>query len=160
MIQPGRLDIGADRWVACIRTFSFLGLDLSAATFAAHIRELADGSGSPLVNLGVAATASDEGIRLTYSGTDTIANHIAADRLSAVPDAINPDTAAAYTAEDSVLLSHVSMRIHEATMEALPSPAEVGDDVELVWDMHITPSGGIKDKYLGGTFTVRAGVTQ
>ncbi len=52
------------------------------------------------------------------------------------------------------------MRINEATMEAMPDAPEIGDDIELVWDMHITPSGGVKAVYFTGKFTVRDGSTE
>ncbi len=151
MIEPGRYDIGADRWVACIRTFAFVGFNFTSATFVAQVRLTADATGSPLVDLSTVATAAEEGLRLIYGGTDTIANHIAAGRLGEVPDG--------YTSATSVALSQIGMRINESTMEGLPFPSERGGDVTLAWDMHITPSGGIKDKYLGGEFVVRSGVT-
>jgi hypothetical protein len=44
-------------------------------------------------------------------------------------------------------------------MEGLSLPAEVGDSLNLVWDLHVT-LGGNKDKYAGGTFEVRGGATQ
>lgn len=152
MITPGRYDIGADRWVACIRTLTFLGLDFTGADFAMQVRSVADATGSPLVDLTTVTTSSAEGVRLIYAGTDTVANHITAGRLTAVPDG--------YVSTDSVALSQVGIRINETTMEALPFPEERGEDSALAWDMLITPSGGIKDKYIGGKFTVRAGVTQ
>lgn len=152
MIQPGRYDLAADRWVACIRTFSFVGLNFTGATFLAHIRLTPDAAGSPLVALATVGSAASEGIYLSYGGTDTITNHIAAGRISEVPSG--------YTGASSVPLSVVGLRVNETTMEGLPFPAERGDDAVLAWDMHITPSGGIKDKYLGGIFTVRAGATQ
>jgi hypothetical protein len=154
MIEPGRYDIAADRWVACIRTFTFRGVDFTGATFAAQVRVLPDAGGSPLVNLATVGSLAAEGISLIYGGTDTITNHITAGRLLEVPDG--------YVAGDSLALSEVGFRINETTMEGLPMPPseDSGDAMPLAWDMHITPSGGIKDKYLGGTFTVRAGVTQ
>ncbi|MGZ9062966.1 MAG: hypothetical protein ACXW2K_13825, partial [Allosphingosinicella sp.] len=36
-------------------------------------------------------------------------------------------------------VSTIQIRINEATMEALPAAGQVGDDLELYWDMHITP---------------------
>lgn len=149
---PGRYDIGADRWVACIRTMAFLGLDFTGAAFSMHVRLKPDLSGSPLVNLATVTTAAEEGVRLIYSGTDTVANHITAGRLPGIPSG--------YASGDNLLLSQVGIRINETTMEGLPFPAERGCDAKLYWDLHITPSGGIKDKYIGGDFTVRAGVTQ
>lgn len=152
MITPGRYDIAADRWVACIRTLTFVGLDFTDAVFAMQVRLTGDASGSPLVDLATVTTSSAEGVRLIYAGTDTIANHIAAGRLDDVPSG--------YASGDSIALSQVGIRINETTIEALPFPEERGDDIDLAWDMLITPSGGIKDKYIGGKFTVRAGVTQ
>lgn len=151
MIRPGRYDISADRWVACIRTFSFVGLDFTGAVFLAHVRLKPDVTGTPLVNLANAA-ANAEGLNLLGVFTGTIAAHIAAGRLSEVPPG--------YSATDTATISQVQMRINETTMEGLPYPGERGDDATLAWDIHITPTGGIKDKYLGGDFIVRAGVTQ
>lgn len=152
MKTPGRYDIAADRWVACIRTMTFVGYDFTDAVFAMQVRLTGDAGGSPLIDLATVTTSSAEGVRLIYGGTDTIANHITAGRLSGVPSG--------YESTDSVALSHVGIRINETTMEGLPFPSERGDNAELAWDMHITPSGGIKDKWIGGKFTVRAGVTQ
>lgn len=159
MIQPGLYNIGADRWVACIRVFALLGVNLTGAAFAAQVRVRPDASGAALVSL-VTQTTDVQGVRLLYGGTDTIANHITAGRLASAPEVINPATGELFTDADSVALSQLRLRIDETTMEGLPEPAETGGDVELAWDMHITPSGGLKDKYIGGTFTVRAGVTQ
>lgn len=160
MQVPAAIDIDADRWVACIRTLAFVGLDFTGATFLAHIRTMPDAPGSPLVSLGTVVSAAVEGIRLIYAGSATIAAHITALRLLEVPPGINPATGLAYASGDTVTLSQVGIRVNETTMEALPFPEEVGDNATLYWDMHITPSGGIKDKYCGGVFLVRAGVTQ
>ena len=53
----------------------------------------------------------------------------------------------------------VRIIVSEATLEGLPAPGEIGDDLELVYDIAITPSGGIKGIYFRGGFTVRAGST-
>jgi hypothetical protein len=151
MIRPGRYDITADRWVACIRTFSFVGLDFTGATFAAHVRLKPDVGGAPLVNLANAASNA-EGLHLIGVYTSTIAAHIDAGRLSEVPPG--------HSLTDTVPLSQVGMRVNEVTMEGLPFPGERGDNATLAWDIHITPTGGIKDKYLGGDFVVVAGATQ
>lgn len=157
MQVPAVVDILADRWVACIRYLSFIEIDFTGADFATHVRQVADAGGSPLVTLATTTNSSAEGIKLFYAGTDTIANHITAGRLDEVPDD--------YTSASSVALSWVRIRINETTMEALPFPDQIGqgdrgDSVNLAWDMHITPSGGTKDKYVGGAFTVRAGATE
>jgi hypothetical protein len=160
MENPARIDLKADRWVACIRYLSFISIDLTGATFAAQIRQVPDGTGSPLVNLGTTTNSSAEGIKLFYAGTDTIANHIAAGHLEELPDNINKATGQKYALTDTVALSWVRIRVNETTMESLPFPLERGDDIEFVWDMHITPSGGEKDKYAGGKLLVRAGATE
>lgn len=152
MEQPARIDIQADRWVACIRTFAFVDYDFTDAVFAAQVRVTLDAPGSALITLGTVSSASAEGVRLIYAGSDTVLNHIAAGRLPEAPPELEDS--------DTVTVSHVGLRINETTMEALFLPSETGDDLTLAWDMHITPSGGIKDKYAGGSFIVRAGVTQ
>lgn len=152
MITPGRLDIAADRWVACVRTLAFIGVSLLGATYAAHVRLKPDVPGTPLIALTTTAGAGDEGIRTVYTGTDTVTNHIAAGRLSEIPEGM--------TGASNLTLSLVAIQILEATMEGLPFPDERGEDPVFYWDLHITPSGGVKDKYLGGMFVVRAGVTQ
>lgn len=58
--------------------------------------------------------------------------------------------------------STVEIFISEATMEAMDIAADassVGSDGQAFWDLHITPSGGVKFVALEGTFTVKAGAT-
>jgi hypothetical protein len=152
MIQPGRYDIFADRWVACVRTFSFVGFDFTGSTFASHIRLTPDATGAALVTLGNAASASAEGIRVIAVATATVAQHIANGWLTVPPPH--------YVLTDTVTITQIGMRINETTVEGLPFPAERGNDNWLAWDLHITPVGKDKDKYLGGDFVVRAGATQ
>lgn len=152
METPARIDINADRWVACIRELAFVGFDFTGATFIGQVRTIADAPGTPLVDLATVGTSTAEGIRLIYGGTDTVANHITAGRLTEAPTG--------YALTDSVALSSVGIRINETTMEGLPEPDDTGDSITFAWDMHITPAGGVKDKYCGGSFVVRAGVTQ
>lgn len=56
--------------------------------------------------------------------------------------------------------STITIQIDEATLEALPAAGETGDDLDLWYDMAVTPSGGVKSIWFRGLFTVRAGVTQ
>ena len=154
MLQPANIDIRADRWVACSRTFAFVDIVIDPATAVLNmaIRITPDATGSPLVLLSTVASLSAEGVVRLYSGTDTIANHIAAGRLSAVPQG--------YTEASSILVSQIGILINAATMQALPFPSERGDDMTLYWDMLITPvTAGFRDKYMGGKFIVAAGVT-
>lgn len=53
----------------------------------------------------------------------------------------------------------VVIQINQATMKALPPANEIGEDLELWWDLHVTPDGGTKAVYLRGKFIVQAGVT-
>lgn len=160
MINPAKLDLGGDRWVAFTRTIVFLNVDLTGAAFAMQVRLGADVSGSPLVNLSTVTAPTTEGVRVIDVATATISTHIAAGKLTVVPKGINPNTAESFKSTDIITLSRIGIRINEATMEALPYPGELGNDSPLAWDIHITPVGFLKDKYAGGAFNVRAGVTQ
>lgn len=130
MESPGRLDFGADRFTPFIRTLTFRGIDLTGAVMVAQVRSRKDG-GALYADLETVLTANTEGLRLVSAGT-----------------------------VEGVVTSEVYMRINEATMEAMPYATERGDDHPIWWDMHITPAGSVKQKYLYGTFTVRAGVTE
>lgn len=160
MNDPARLNLAGDRWVAFIREIPVLNADLTDATFAMQLRAVPDASGDPLVSLSTVTTASAEGVRVVSVEEATIAEHVTAGRLQSIPSAINPLTGAAYEGTDTVTLTVVGIRINETTMEGLPFPAERGDDAVLAWDLHVTPSGGTKQKFAGGTFTVRPGATQ
>lgn len=153
MEKPARIDLHADRHVPCFRKISFVGFDFTGATLVSQVRLKPETSGSALISLTATGSTTAEGVRLHYTGSDTVENHILAGNLSAVPRGLALAT--------NVSLSVVSIQIVEATMEGLPA-APVTDpsrDIVLAWDLHITPSGGIKDKYAGGDFVVRAGVT-
>ena len=53
----------------------------------------------------------------------------------------------------------LTIQIDEATLEALPSAAPASLPLALYYDLHITPSGGTKQVWLAGKFTVNPGVT-
>jgi len=152
MMRPGTRNLAGDRWTALEDTIRFIGLNLTGATLEAHVRSLPDTPGTPLVDLDTVTTPGTQGLRIVYAGVDTVANHIAAGRISDVPRG--------YASTDMVAVSIVYLRINETTMEAMPAANALGEDVELHWDMLITPSGGLKKRYLRGTFTVEGGVTQ
>jgi|GEM_PF-2522318 len=50
--------------------------------------------------------------------------------------------------------------ISQAIINALPQPANVGDPIDLAFDIYVTPSGGAKELVFGGIFKVNPGVTQ
>lgn len=149
-MTPGNLPLTGDRYTPFLRALVFLGIDFTDAVFKLQVRDRKDG-GAVRADLATVTSAA-EGVRLLYGDTDTIANHITAGRLEEVPSG--------YVSGDSVELSQVTFRINESTMEAMPLGTEAGDDLEIFWDLHVTPTGGVKEVYLEGPFTVRAGVTQ
>ena len=148
----GMLDIDSDRWTAFEETWEFQGEDFTGAVFSAQVRQTNDATGLPLIDLATVLSASAQGLRIICAGSATVSAHIAAGRLSEVPEGL--------TGASLLALSQVGVRINEATMEALPIAGERGADLILAWDLHVTPSGGLKRKYLGGRFTVLAGATQ
>lgn len=152
MQSPGRLPLHGDRWTAFTGTIRFIDLDWTGATFKMQVRDRKDG-GALRADLDTVGSAAAEGVRLVYAGADTVANHIAAGRLTTAK------VPAGLQGTDSLTLSLVGIRINETTMENMTPGTEPGDDATAYWDLHVTPSGGLKDVYLFGTFTIRAGAT-
>lgn len=101
------------------------GLDLTGSVFRLEVRDRRDG-GQLRAGLDTVATASAEGVRI------------------AAVDVIDGKPATTLVA-----------RFNESTMEAMPLAAEPGDDVTLVWGMHITPVGGLKFMAFDGSFIVK-----
>lgn len=130
MIVPGRLDLVAFRFTPFVTPLVITGIDLTGAAFAAQVRDRWNG-GALRVDLTTVGSVATEGITLVSA--TTIAG---------------------------VSYSTLSLRIDEATMEAMPEAPEFDGDLELVWDMHITPLGGVKAVYLSGKFSVLAGSTE
>lgn len=128
--KTGQLNLTANRWEPFIYTIDFEGFDYTGATFAMQVRAVKDSGGTPLVSLGTVGSVGTEGITIT-----------------------------GVTTTDGVPTTGISIRINEATVEGLPEPAELGDDVTLYYDLQITPSGGNKYRALEGAFVVHAGVT-
>lgn len=133
-MTPGRLDLRAHRWTPFFYDIDFAGYDFSAATFALQVRSYRDQSGTALISL-VNASAGSQGLSVTVVTTE------------------------------GVPTSTVRIRINETTLEDLLPFATNGrpaddPDVPLVWDLHITSSGLGKVRWLEGSFTIVAGVTQ
>lgn len=138
MIRPGTLNLSGDRWTPFEATLRFRGVDLTAAGMKAQVRLTPDTPGPPLVDLETVSTTNTQGVRLV--GVETV---------------------------DGVKTSTFRLRVNEAVMEALPAATELGGDSILAWDLLITPNAAlnpglraIKQRWLRGTFTVEAGVTQ
>jgi hypothetical protein len=151
MQSPGKLPLYGDRWTPLVRTFELRGIDLTGATFALQVRDRKDG-GALRADLATVMSSSAEGVLLIYGGTATVSAHITAGRIAAVPEGM--------VEGDSLTLTLLGVRINESTMEAMTPATEVGDDAPAWWDLHVTPSGGLKDVFLQGPFIIRAGVTE
>lgn len=128
--MPGRYDLVADRYTPCVRDIIFSGIDLTDAVMTAQVRDRRDG-GALRADLDTVLVAGTEGIFLVSAGEI-----------------------------DGIMTSAVTLQIDKDTMGDMPFGAEIGDDIDLYWDMHITPDGGVEEVYLYGLFTVRAGVTE
>lgn len=128
MIIPTNLPLAGDRYCALIAEIAVSGVDLTGAAFAAQVRDSWNG-GTLRADLATVTDPADEGVALV-SVIET----------------------------DGVTTSLLSLRIAEATMEAMPSFSD--EDIEIVWDLQVTPSGGDAQVYVRGPFTIRAGSTQ
>ncbi|WP_404415563.1 hypothetical protein [Brevundimonas vesicularis] len=130
MITPGRLDLTVQRWTPFVYQIDFEGLDFTGATMAMQVRLYRDAPGSPLIALANAA-ANAEGLSVSVA---TI---------------------------DDTTVSTVQIRINETTAEGLLLNAgKPGDDVRLVYDLHITGGGFPKTRWLEGAFIIKGGATQ
>ena len=120
-------------------TWAFVGYDWTGATFLMHVRNNPGDTSTPTITL-TGASAGSEGISVTY---DTDYSYI------------DPTSGQAVTAAASLVL----VQINEATLEALSLGTPAKDPVELAYDLHVTPSGGVKRVAVYGTFNILPGVT-
>ena len=116
-------------------SIDILGPDFSGAAFALHIRNHPGDTGSPLVSL-TTATAGTQGVSATYD-----AAYVYDDEGSTAPATV------------------ILVQIDEATLEALALNNPTSGPLELSYDLHITPSGGVKFVAAYGKFTIYPGVT-
>lgn len=130
MITPGRLDLTVQRWTPFAYPIDFEGLDFTGATMAMQVRLYRDAPGSALISL-INAASNAEGLSVSVAS------------IEGVP------------------VSTVQIRINETTAEALLLNAgKPGDDIALVYDLHITGGGFPKTRWLEGSLIIRAGATQ
>lgn len=154
MADPAYIDIVADRRVPSTGVFTFLDIDLTASALKVEVRLAKDTTVTPLIEGSIPDT-----LGIGFCGTDTIANHITAGRLSAeIYAQINPATGVAYVPADSVLLSQMVTFFDSS---GFPIAEETGDDLTCYYDIIRTPPGGspIDELLMRGKFIVRAGVT-
>lgn len=130
MITPGRLDLTVQRWTPFAYQIDFEGLDFTGATMAMQVRLYRDAPGDPLISLSNAAPNA-EGLSVAVAEID------------------------------GGVITTVQIRINETTAEALLLNAgKPGDDITLVYDLHIAGGGFPKTRWIEGTLIIRAGATQ
>lgn len=156
MQQPANFTLYGDRRLAFNDTVAFFGFDLTGAAVRMDVRTAPDASGAALLTL---STGTGE-ITIAYAGTDTVANHIAAGRISR-EDLPNEGGYSELADGDNLALTLIDLHIDAADMVLAAVPAfENGDSVELAFDILITPTAGEEEKYAYGPFAVRGTVTQ
>jgi len=129
MIYGARKNLTVDRWVPFVYSIDILGFNLTGAAFRSQVRLYPDAAGDPLLNL-PQVTDGANGVRF-------LGINIAGPRV----------------------VSTVQLQIDAEALAGLPSGAEAGDDIDLAWDLIVTPANDVAGRWLFGTFTVRAGVT-
>lgn len=147
MADPAEIDIIADRRVDYDEEFTFLEVDYTGSNFKMQVRAVKDTTGTPPLDI----STGTGNFSIFYAGTDTVANHIAAGRLSEAPDG--------YDAADSLTLSVVHIGIAGFVIDDIPTGIETGDDWHGFYDIIRTPVSGSAEIIMRGAFTVRAGVT-
>jgi hypothetical protein len=136
MIAPATVLLRARRGSPFVDFIQVRGADLTGAAAAMQVRLYTDAPGDPLIDLTL-TTAPDEGLSIEV---ETV---------------------------EGVPVSTLWIRIDETTLEdTLPfiggdgqPTRKAGTDVSLVWDMPITPSGGIKGVWFRGDFIIEGAVT-
>jgi len=133
--MAAELNIAAFKRVPFVDDVAILGPDYTGAAFAMHIRNRNGDTGTPLVALAT-ATAGAQGVSVAYDAT-YIYNE----------------------AGDEAPASIITIQINEATLEALSLNNPTQKPVALEYDLHVTPSGGVKRVELFGQFTINPGAT-
>ena len=133
MFPTVRYDSEANRFAPHTDYLDFEGFDWPDADLKLQIRDSKNG-GAIRVDLAKVASAASEGVRI-----DSV------------------------TTVDGVTTTRIAWRINETTLEAISAEAlglEPDADVNLFFDLHVTPVGELKFVPVEGTFTVKAGVTE
>lgn len=125
---------GDEEWV-------FLGENLTGAVLHMQIRPAEGDSAVALVDLANAASGS-QGLHLAWD----------AGYLDPEPD---PVTGIHAVVGGTV----VTPLILQATLEAIAASSDPEQPRDLVYDLHVTPSGGLKRLRCFGTFVLEPGVT-
>lgn len=127
-----QLDIAAYKRVPFNDNVAIIGPDLSGAAYAMQIRQHWGDTGTALLTPSLTPTYDPAYVYYDPRRKQTI---------GPVPATI------------------VAIAIPEADIEGLPFAADEEKPLELVYDMHITPSGETKRVALAGAFTIYPGST-
>lgn len=130
-MSAASLDIKAFKRVPWSGTFVFVGPDYSAAAFLMHIRQHWGDTGTPLLQPTITAEF---------------------DPSFEYYDARKRRT---FTAPATI----VTATIAETALEALPYAAQREAPLELVYDLHITPTGALKHVAIKGRYDIYPGST-
>lgn len=137
------VNLAADKRVPFVdedgATWVFVGEDWDDAAFAMHVRALPGDTGTPLISLSN-ASAGSQGISATYDGAYVF---------------VDPETGEETTLPATLVLC----QIDEATLEAISLGTPYDKPAVFYYDLHVTPSGGIKRVAASGAFTINPGVT-
>lgn len=119
-------------------TWVFVGENFVGGTFLMHIRNNPGDTGTPILTLSGAAPGS-QGISVSYDPAYVYVD----------------ETGEEVTAPASKVL----LRIDEATLEGLTLPTPTDEPANYYYDLHVTPTGGVKRVAAEGAFTIKPGVT-
>lgn len=119
-------------------TFVFVGENFAGGTYAMHIRNNPGDTGTPLISL-AGATAGTQGISVTYDPAYVYVDETGTEQEGAA--------------------SLVLIQIDEATIGPLSLGTPSDKPVTLYYDLHVTPSGGVKRVVAEGQFVINPGVT-
>jgi hypothetical protein len=136
-MTPVTLPLAADKRTPFEKDIAIVGPDWSGATFLMHVRAQPGDTGSPLLSL-ANASAGSQGISAVYEADYT---HVYDGQTLELPATI------------------LTLFIAEASLEALSLNNPTNQPLNLAYDLHITPSGGVKFVALQGAFTINPGVT-
>lgn len=126
--------IVAEKRVPFDNVLPVIGIDYTGASFAMHVRNDYGDTGDPIIEIGDSVSGS-EGLSVTYG------------------DYADPVTG------ETVQASIIRIKINETTIEGIDLAVDEADDLRLVYDIHLTPSGGSKFVLCRGPFIITPGST-
>jgi hypothetical protein len=133
------IPIAAFKRVPFSYTTYIAGVDLTAANFLCHVRHKFGDTGIPIITLTKAAAGS-QGVSAAYIPAITFRDQ--------------------YSCKDITLpATAITIRIDELTLEAIPMANPTHQPLQLVYDVHNTPTGSDKYVAYGGDFYLFPGST-